>query len=226
MMERDPYIYLAAHDLRAPLLSVKGILSLMKQDSERQNFEHYLSLLERSVDNMNQSISDIITHSKNGKVKIKPQEVDFKNIAEESIQSLSFMKGAESVRINLSAEEGGTFFSDPARLVSIFSNIISNAIRYRDDRKISFLSIDVTFTRDGCQTIFQDNGIGIDEELQNKVFDKFFVAIHEHEGSGLGLYLAKKSIEKLGGKIHMRSKLGEGTIFIIQIPNALAQINH
>lgn len=219
MKEHDPFVYLAAHDLRAPLMSVKGLLYLMKLDSERKNLESYFSLLELSVDKMNQSITDIIAYSKKGTTTFIPHEVNFRKIAEESIQSLRYMAGAESVRIDLSVEEGGLFFSDYTCLFSIYSNLLSNAIRYRDTNKESFLKISVTFNREGAQTIFEDNGIGIDESLQERVFDKFFRANEENGGSGLGLYMVKRSMEKLGGSISINSKVGEGTKFILQKPN-------
>ena len=225
MKEHDPFVYLAAHDLRAPLMSVKGLLYLMRLDSERKNLDNYFSLLELSVDKMNQSISDIIAYSKKGSTGFIPHEVDFRKIAEESIQSLRYMAGAESVRIDLSVEEGGLFFSDYTCLFSIYSNLLSNAIRYRDTNKDSFLKIDVTFNSEGAQTIFEDNGIGIDETLQEKVFDKFFRANDDYGGSGLGLYMVKRSIEKLGGSIRIKSRIGEGTTFILQKPNFLVQAN-
>src|SRR5580765_6171419 len=138
MKEHDPFVYLDAHDLRAPLMSVKGLLYLMKLDSERKNLESYFSLMELSVDKMNQSITDIIAYSKKGTTTFIPHEVNFKKIAEESIQSLRYMAGAESVRIELSVEDGGVFFSDHSCLTSIYSNLLSNAIRYRDPNKQSF----------------------------------------------------------------------------------------
>lgn len=223
MKEHDPFVYLAAHDLRAPLMSVKGLLYLMKLDSERQNLDNYFSLLEISVDKMNQSISDIIAYSKKGSTGFIPHAVNFRKIAEESIQSLRYMAGAESVRIDLSIEEGGLFFSDYTCLFSIYSNLLSNAIRYRDPNKPSFLKINVTFNSEGAQTVFEDNGIGIEEELQTKVFDKFFRVNPGYGGSGLGLYMVKRSIEKLGGSICLKSRIGEGTTFILQKPNLLAR---
>lgn len=221
MGDHDPFVYFAAHDLRAPLMSVKGLLYLMRRESERDKLDYYVSLLERSVDRMNQSISDIISHSKNGSAEITSQQVDFRKIAEESIQSMRFMPGAEFVHIDLSVEDKDLFFSNHNLLLSIFSNILSNAIRYRDTNKHSFLKIGVTFNRDGCETIFEDNGIGIDEALQVKVFDKFFLVNQQPGGSGLGLYMVKSLVEKMGGSIHIQSSIGKGTTFILQIPNLL-----
>jgi signal transduction histidine kinase len=220
----ESFVYMAVHDLRSPLLSIKGLIYLMQLESEKEHLQSYFGLLEKSVDRMNQAISDIITHSQNGAEKIELEPVDFKEIAEESINYLQYMAGAESVRISLSSEDGGLFFSNRKKLVSIFCNIISNAIRYHDNTKDSFLKINVTFNSEGCQTIFEDNGIGIDEDSEAKVFEKFFLVTPDQGGSGIGLYTVKKSVEKLGGNIHLRSKLGKGSTFIVQIPNLIAQM--
>ena len=219
----NPFVYLAAHDLRAPLMSVKGLLYLMRQDAQKESLNHYFNLLETSVNRMNQSISDIIAYSQNESNEINPESVDLRKIAEDSIQSMRYMEGAESVNIQLSVEEGGLFFSDHNCISSIFNNIISNAIRYRDTNKQPFLKIKVTFNSEGVQTSFEDNGIGIDEADQTKIFDKFFRANQDQEGSGVGLYLVKSAVEKLGGSIRIKSKIGEGTTFILQHPNLLIQ---
>jgi signal transduction histidine kinase len=220
----ESFVYMAVHDLRSPLMSVKGLIYLMQLESEKEHLPSYFGLLEKSVDKMNQAISDIITTSQNGVEEIELESVDFKEIAQESLNYLQYMAGAQSVRISLSVEDGGLFFSNRKRLISVFCNIISNAIRYHDETKDSFLKINVTFNSEGCQTIFEDNGIGIDEDSQAKVFEKFFLVTPDQGGSGIGLYAVKKSIEKLGGNIHLRSKLGRGTTFIVQIPNLIAQM--
>jgi signal transduction histidine kinase len=222
--DNNGFVHTAAHNLRSPLMSVKGLIYLMRLESERGHLNGYLELLEKSVDRMNEAISDIITHSQKGSEEIELQPVDFKEIAEESINDLQYMAGVESARISLSAEDGGLFFSNRKKIRSIFCNIISNAIRYRDETKDSFLKINVTFTAGGCQTIFEDNGIGIAEEVQAKVFEKFFLVTSDRGGSGIGLYSVRESVEKLGGNVHVRSKLGRGTIFSVQIPNLIAQM--
>lgn len=224
MKESDSFVYLAAHDLRAPLMSVKGLLNLIKQDPERKNLDYYFTLLERSIDKMNQTINDIITYSKSGKIKISLQEINLERVIEDAIQSLHFMKDAEFVCIDLSIDdENWNFISDYKILFSVFSNIISNAIRYRDAKKSSFLKIRAFLNNEVVEIIFEDNGIGIDESLQSKIFDKFFMGDHEHGGTGLGLYMVKSSLEKLDGNIHVQSKLGEGSTFTIHIPKLIVK---
>lgn len=217
MKESDSLVYLAAHDLRAPLMSVKGLLNLIRQDPERENLDYYFSLVERSIDKMNQSINDMISYSKNGKIKVELAEVNLKKVIDESLQSLRFMKEAELVHFDLFVDDEN-FISDHKILFSIFSNIISNAIRYRDPQKSSFLKIHTALTPQYVEVTFKDNGIGIDEQTQKEIFNKFFLSDHHQGGTGLGLYMVKTCLEKLGGTVKVESEIGEGTTFILQIP--------
>ena len=216
MKESESFFYLAAHDLRAPLMSVKGLLNLIKIDPEKKNLDQYFNLIERSVEKINQSIADIITYSMGDKIKVAPQEVNLRAVAEDAIQSLRFIDG-EKIRIDLFIEQNLVFISDYRILFGIFNNLISNAIRYHDPDKSSFLKISATSNSEEVEITFEDNGIGMDESTLKKVFNKFFLASPEQGGTGLGLFIVKNAIKKLDGSIHVESKMGEGTTFTIQI---------
>ena len=218
--ELDRFVYSASHDLRAPLMSVKGLLNMIKVDPDKQNADHYLALMERSVEKLDNFISDIINYSRNSRMDIMPKEIDFHSLLEESISSLKFMEGAEDVRSIKVISIETPFYSDYSRLLIIFNNIISNAVRYRDVwKKDSFLKIEIKALKDKAYISFSDNGVGISEEYVDKVFKMFFRASADSKGSGLGLYIVKSAIEKLNGVIAVDSKLGEGTTFAIEIPN-------
>src|SRR5688572_23605059 len=96
--ELDRFVYSASHDLRAPLMSVKGLLNMIKLDPDQKNVEQYLSLIERSVEKLDHFISDIIDFSRNSRMDILPKQIDFDSLLQESINSLKFMEGAHQVR--------------------------------------------------------------------------------------------------------------------------------
>lgn len=218
--ELDRFVYSASHDLRAPLMSVKGLLNMIKVDPDQSNAEHYLNLIERSVDKLDNFISDIINYSRNARMDVLPKRIDFASLVQESIDSLKFMEGAEQVRSIREIKETVPFYSDYSRLLIVFNNIISNAVRYRDQWKVDcFLKIQISVDENAAHIIFSDNGIGIPEEYVEKVFKMFFRANADSKGSGLGLYIVKSAVEKLGGAITIQSKLGEGTTFDLRIPN-------
>ncbi|HEY3402860.1 MAG TPA: PAS domain-containing sensor histidine kinase [Ohtaekwangia sp.] len=218
--ELDRFVYSASHDLRAPLMSVKGLLNMIKLDPDKQNTEHYLGLIEKSVNKLDNFISDIIHYSRNARMEVMPKPIDFQDLVQESIDSLKFMEGAEKVRSIRDIEAGIPFHSDYSRLLIIFNNLISNAVRYRDNwKEDSFIKIEVKVTPKKAVISFADNGIGIADEYLDSVFKMFFRANADSKGSGLGLYIVKGVVEKLNGTISIQSAIGVGTTFTLEIPN-------
>jgi PAS domain S-box-containing protein len=218
--ELDRFVYSASHDLRAPLMSVKGLLNMIKVDPDKKNTDHYLNLIEKSVSKLDNFILDIINYSRNSRMEIIPKEIDFSSLLKESIDSLKYMEGAGEVRSERTLETATPFYSDYSRLLILFNNIISNAVRYRDKWKDdSYLKIFIETDPEKATIVFSDNGVGIAEEYLDNVFKMFFRANADSKGSGLGLYIVKGVMEKLNGTIEVQSQVGVGTTFRIQIPN-------
>lgn len=223
--ELDRFVYSASHDLRAPLMSVKGLVNMIKLDPEKSNMPNYLELIERSVNKLDHFISNIIHYSRNSRMDLMPMQIDFNSLLQETIDSLKFMEGAEEVRSIRNIHADAPFYSDNSRLQIIFSNIISNAVRYRDPSKADrFLKIDIEVDEAVAVIAFSDNGVGIAEEYTENIFKMFFRANADSKGSGLGLYIVKSAVEKLGGNIAVQSRLGEGTTFTVSIPNLATRL--
>ena len=220
MPDPDMFMYKAAHDLRAPLMSIKALIDMMRTDPEKQNADHYLDLVEQSIDKMNQSIGHVIHALKSCDVKTVALPVDFKKIAEEAIQAIRFIAVQRFVRIELMVEQRDIFFSQESLLKSIFNNLLSNAIIYRDETKLSSVYLHITFDDKCAHILFKDNGIGIKEDMLEKIFAKFFRVNNDQGGSGLGLFIVKSAVENMGGTIRVQSEVGKGTTFMIDIPNA------
>lgn len=220
--ELDRFVYSASHDLRAPLMSVKGLINMIKLDPEKQNTDQYLALIEKSVNKLDHFISDIIHYSRNARMDIMPKQIDFNELVQESIDSLRYMEGANTVKSIRNIVQEAPFCSDYSRLLMVFNNIISNAVQYRDTRKDSYLRIDILVDQKRAILRFSDNGIGIPEEYVDKIFKMFFRANADSKGSGLGLYIVKGVLEKLEGSVSVQSRIGEGTTFNFEIPNLCA----
>lgn len=220
--ELDRFVYSASHDLRAPLMSVKGLLHMIKVDPEEKNLYNYLSLIEQSINKLDHFILDIINYSRNSRMQVIAKEINFNDLLNESIESLKYMEGAEEVRSIKNINTPVPFYSDYSRLLIIFNNIISNAVRYRDTwKKESYLEISITTEEKKAVIVFSDNGVGIPEEYVENIFKMFFRANADSKGSGLGLYIVKGAVEKMNGDISVDSRLGEGTTFYIEIPNLM-----
>jgi signal transduction histidine kinase len=218
--ELDRFVYSASHDLRAPLLSVKGILQLLAMEKDPVEKEKLLEMIGSCVDKLDGFIKDIIDYSRNARLELTGELVDFPRLIKEAEEAIRYMEGANTIQItSIQDPQLQGFKSDQQRLQIIFNNIISNAIRYRHHFRESTLHIETRKVGDVAVISFEDNGIGIQEEYLAKVFDMFFRADSSSQGSGLGLYIVKESVDKLKGKIDVHSKPGKGTTFIITLPS-------
>ncbi|MDZ7650818.1 MAG: ATP-binding protein [Cytophagales bacterium] len=150
---------------------------------------------------------------------MKTGSIDFQSIIDKTFKDLSYMRGADKFEREISIQ-GSEFSSDPWRIGEIFRNLISNAIKYRKvNNEHSQVSIAIEITPEQASIVFTDNGVGINEESLSKIFEMFYRASEQSEGSGLGLYIVKNAVEKLGGQLNVKSKLDEGTTFEIVLPN-------
>lgn len=215
--ELDRFVYSASHDLRAPLLSIIGIINLMKRESSSDRA--YLQHIESSIRKLDNFVSNIINYSRNNRLEIESQKVDFFKLFDSIRHDLAYLEGASVVRWHEEISEDVPFYCDPDRLSIIIRNIISNSLQYFDPWKDSFLSIKVNVNSQHAIFTFQDNGVGIKEEFISKVFDMFFRASDRSRGSGLGLYIVKSAVEKLGGTVSLKSILGEGSTIELMLPN-------
>jgi len=217
--ELDNFVYKVSHDLRAPLASILGLVNLAKMRGNTDSLEDYLKIIGKKTEELDLFIRDVLSHSKNLKLAIQVAKVDFRQLIEESFAGLAYLSGVDQIAREISIE-GVDFYSDRWRVNEIFRNLISNAIKYRDQKKPNpkiFIAIRVDEKMAWID--FTDNGIGIEEEQLGSIFDMFYRASEISQGSGIGLYIVKGAIEKLGGKITVKSKLAGGTTFSVGLPN-------
>lgn len=217
--ELDNFVYKVSHDLRAPLSSILGLVNLAKMPNNDDNLHEYIDLIGRKVEQLDHFINDVLSHSKNLKMDVKVAKVNFNTIVNQTFTNLSHMQGADTVQKQISIEPKD-FYSDPWRIAEVFRNLISNAIKYRNllSQK-SIIEITISIDDDFCRIHFQDNGIGISNSNLAHVFDMFYRASEQSDGSGLGLYIVKNAIDKMGGEVSVDSVLGKGTSFRISLPN-------
>lgn len=221
--ELDRFVYSASHDLRAPLTSIMGLVNIAENENPPPTLAKYLQLIKKSILKLDFFVQDIINYSKNSRLEIGREAIDFEELVQGSFENLQFLKGSE--RINKSVEvvfeEGVTHFHcDPTRLNIIFNNTISNAIKYHNPQiEKPFVKVTAHITDRGVSLQVTDNGKGIHEESIGRIFDMFYRASEDSNGSGLGLYIVKETVEKLKGKVSLESTLNEGTTIIIQLPN-------
>jgi PAS domain S-box-containing protein len=222
--ELDSFIYHASHDLRAPLCSIEGLLNLINVEQDESIRQKCVEEGIKSIKRLDGFISDLTNLSRNSRLEVKPVQIKFKKIIHRTLANLKYMQNAERVNVSVHVQKDANFYSDKQRMKIIFMNLISNALKYqKPDSTNPYITVSVYANEEYSEIEIRDNGVGIENKYQQKVFEMFFRGTVLSTGSGLGLYITKEITAKLGGTIHLDSKEQEGTTFRIRIPNLIRE---
>lgn len=224
--ELDNFVYRSSHDLVAPLKSLKGLIYIAKGEKESDNRELYFRLMHTSIEKLEDFIKSIMEYSSNAKKDVAQVEINLNEILDSIVQDLKYYDKAERIELIRKVSPKAVFFSDPKRLKIIISNLITNSIKYHNYYQES-LYIKVTTEPDNgyVRIDVADNGRGIEKEYLDRIFDMFFRATDSAHGSGLGLYIVKDTVEKLGGRISVTSEFGKGTTFSLLFPQQVQAVS-
>jgi len=220
--ELDSFVYNISHNLRAPLMSVLGLLNITQLEEKEKNLpvNRYLPMMEKSILKLDDTLKEILDYSRNARGEVNCDRIDFNKLINDCFERVKYMAGSDLIEKKVNLEESFYFCSDNYRLTVVFNNLISNSIKYRDIRKpVSTIDIKIVVNESVAVIYFRDNGIGISQEYMPRIFEMFFRATSKSEGAGLGLYIVKETISKLGGKIELESKEDQGVFFTIEVPN-------
>ncbi|MDB5256814.1 MAG: rcsC, partial [Chitinophagaceae bacterium] len=221
----DSFVYRASHDLRSPLSSIMGVINIVKTEKDVTKIKEYMKYQERSVKKLDDLIQDILDLSRNAKLDIFIEPVDLKLFIKSCVESFSYMEEFKKVHILIDVPDGFIVNTDTRRLKVILNNLLSNALRYCDSEKEqSYFKIRGEYKQQNIALTFEDNGIGIQKEHLDKVFNMFYRATNQNTGSGLGLYIVKDAIDKLDGVIKIEAVFGEGTSIQVLIPKREKQL--
>lgn len=217
--ELDGVVYRVSHDLRSPIASVLGLVGLARTENNPAELQNYMDLQEKTLRRMDLLIQDIIDYTQNHSTELKPDSVNFRTLIEEVLTDHSHLENAGQIDKTVEVNQPCLFYSDPRRLSMILMNLISNAIRYHNLQQTKpYVHVCVEVMPTQADIYISDNGQGISQEHLDKIFEMFYRANYATKGSGLGLYIVKEAVEKLGGQVQVESVLGQGTTFKISIP--------
>lgn len=218
--ELDLFVYRSSHDLKAPLSSVLGLVDILKMDIKDRAVLGYLDKIKLSVDKLMLVLQDLTNYSRNSRLQIENTLIDFNQIIQRSLEELHYLEKLSKITMERSIISPFPFYSDANRLSIIITNLLSNAIVHHDlDKPHPTISIEIKNDREKATISIADNGKGIPDGIQEKVFDMFYKGTNDSQGSGLGLYITKGVVKKLNGTISFTSKEKEGTTFLVGIPN-------
>lgn len=219
----EMFVHSTSHNLRAPLRSVLGLIDLSRQEiaaGKLDNVNQYYGLMENSIHALDDTIKLILDYSRTKQLVEEVEEINFEKMFEEIFNNLEHINSPEAIAREVKVFQGRPFYCSRMKLYLILLNIVSNAIKYYDPAKEkSYVRMQVRSGSEQAVIEIEDNGIGIPMELQQRVFDMFYRATESSEGSGLGLFIVKETVERLGGTIELSSTPGSGTTFRLVIPN-------
>ncbi|MFN0049830.1 MAG: sensor histidine kinase [Cytophagales bacterium] len=216
--ELDRFVYSASHDLRAPLRSMLGLLQLFRIDAEEEKKEQYLKRMEKSINNLDKFVQDIINYSRNSRMELEIMPINLFDLINEIIEDIRY-ENPKTIPIYANYSKDFVLSTDQKRVAIILSNLLSNALRYHHaDIDNAFVKITAQDIDNQSVITIEDNGIGIGVEHLDKIFNMFYRAHDKKVGTGLGLYIVKETVRTLKGKIEVESKIGIGTKFTLFIP--------
>ncbi|MBI4650008.1 HAMP domain-containing histidine kinase [Candidatus Desantisbacteria bacterium] len=228
---KDGLIRDVTHELKTPVAKQKMQIELLKkilcqQDSNEVNRNKIINTIETSIKRQENVINNILNlyrlEEGGRKYQIKPVRLD--SMLEMVLNDYQIMINTYKITIKKSLPII-TINSDEEMIFHIFSNLINNAIKYRNQSGSPYIDVSIKIQENWALIMIADNGIGLTEEESSKIFEPFYQASSSFEGCGVGLIIAKIITEDLGGEIHLESKgKNQGTIAIVKLP--LKGFNH
>ncbi len=218
--ELDRFVYSASHEMRAPLASILGLINISRAQQRDPEQLKIVDMMQASIQRLDTFIKSIADYSRNARLELEQEKIDFRKMIDESVALLLYMEDKDKIRTIVEVEGEGDFYSDRRRLEVVLNNFISNAIKYHDTRKPDpFIRIRARFDSEKATLEVTDNGTGIPEKYLDKIFNIFYRATPAKSGSGLGLYIVKEIVTRMSGTIRVDSLEGEGSTFAVSFPN-------
>ncbi|VAW27079.1 DNA-binding response regulator, AraC family [hydrothermal vent metagenome] len=216
--ELDSFAYSVSHDLKAPLSSIQGLLNIAKLENGKNAMEFY-QRIDSSVEKLDNFIKDIIDYSKNARMGIRKETINVKELLTSVLEGLAFLESEKKIKTIVEVDDDLLILTDKTRFTFIVNNLLTNAYRYADFTKAQpFVKTTAGLKGSNFYLKIEDNGQGIKEEFQAKIYEMFYRANENSSGSGLGLYIVKESLAKLKGNIVLKSVYQKGTIVHVEIP--------
>ncbi|HET9912561.1 MAG TPA: ATP-binding protein, partial [Anaerolineales bacterium] len=220
--ELERFTYTVSHDLKSPLITIKGFLGFLRQDTKAENHERLDSDIQRisdATDKMERLLNDLLELSRIGRLVNESRSIDLNKMISEVLELLYGRINGGGIRVKVE-ENLPNIYGDRPRLFEVLQNLVDNAAKFMGDQPDPCIEIGQAGTgHDGTIILFvRDNGIGIDPKFKDRIFGLFDKLDPRTEGTGIGLALVKRIIEFHEGRIWVESEPGKGATFYFTLP--------
>jgi signal transduction histidine kinase len=225
---KDEFVALISHDLRTPLTSITGYVELALEDDLSDEVRGFLGVVARNAERLLALVNDLlfVARLQAGEMSLERAEVDLADIVRDAVHALEPRAAAKGITLTWAVDSVPALRADGGRVLQVLDNLVSNAVKFTPEGG----SVDVSVGRgSGCVAIeVTDSGIGIAPEDQRRLFERFYRADDAVErqvpGTGLGLYISRAIAEAHEGRLTVRSELGQGSTFRLELPLAQAAV--
>ena len=214
--ELNTFIYRTSHDLKGPLSSILGLIHILEKEAEGSPC---VKMIRSSAEKLDRMLNEMLNVVRIKREKLIPEPIDFRAAISLAIQGLNRDDNFYAVRRLFDVENRREMRTDKKLLVLILQNLIDNSVKYHDPSKDAIVNITVKDHMHGVQIKVEDNGIGFEDVARENIFNMFNKGNYRSEGNGLGLYVVKNAVDRLGGFIEMSCNKGENTVFTIFLPD-------
>jgi light-regulated signal transduction histidine kinase (bacteriophytochrome) len=222
--ELEQYAYVISHDLQEPLRSIGGFVQLLErryQGELDEEADRFIGFTVAGVERMQALIDDLLSYSRAGAGELRGDQVDTRELVDRTLASLD--AAVRDAGAEVEVGELPTIVADGSALGQVFQNLLSNAIKFRADDRPR-VKVSATHSDDAWTFGVADSGIGVEPAHAERIF-RIFQRLHtrdEYGGTGVGLAICKRIVERQGGRIWCEPHPGGGTVFRFTIPDAKA----
>lgn len=221
--EMESFVYTVSHDLKSPIVSIHGLLQLVRDelgDPPPGDVKTYITHMEDSISMMGHLIEDLLELSRVGRIDFKRESVEISDVVSQVVAEQDGPIKEKGIDIRVQPDLPFVI-ANKKRVYQVFGNLVGNAVKYMPETvQMPFIEIIGSHDIDGfVKFTIIDNGAGIDPKHHDKIF-KLFQRLHGRKipGTGMGLTLVKKIVEKFGGTISVKSSVGKGASFCFTLP--------
>ena len=218
----NQFIKSCSHSMRSPLKSIRGLVNILKERSSDTGVDPVIVLkfIEESTDKMETMLDELEQFMLNSSKETNSKSIDLEELIFRVTTGFQKEIKKENINLTVQVEQSGPFYSDPGRIGMILNHVLMNALTFqKTENPDKRVRITCCVDAEKCVLDVEDNGIGIEADQHQNIFKIFYQATGNPNGSGIGLFVVREALDKMGGTLTLHSQSGQGSLFTFSFPN-------